>query len=204
MIGFSGLLTAIALLSLSTPGYGQPECTLRKEQDGIRVYACDSKLSKLRSIKAVFTINTTLDDLIHVIMDVDNYKNWQYNTINAHVVKMISDTELIYYSEVEAPWPISNRDLVVHLDIQKDITTGSLIVNTNSIPDYIPTKKGIVRVPMSHAQWIVKPISDSLVSVEYTMLIDPGGSVPVWMVNLVVVEAPYKSFRDFKNWIEFH
>lgn len=202
-MSFIRSLLTIALLSMAIQGYGQPECTLRKEEDGIKVYACDSELSKLRSIKAVFTIETTMDHIIKVILNVDNYINWQYNTINAHVVKMISDTELIYYSEVAAPWPISNRDLVIHLSIQNDISRGSVVVSTNSVPDYIPHKKGIVRVPMSKAQWIIKPITDSLVSVEYTMLINPGGSVPVWMVNLVVVEAPYKSFKDFKKMI-FH
>lgn len=203
-MNFKRLLLAVSLLSMAAQSYAQPECNLRKDQEGIKVYACDSKLSKLRSIKAVFTLEATLEDLISVILDVDNYHNWQYNTTHAHVVKMISDTELIYYSEVEAPWPINNRDMVVHLSIQKDVSPQSLIVSTHSIPDYIPLKKGIVRVPMSQGQWIVKPIGDSLVSVEYTMLINPGGSVPVWLVNLVVVEAPYKSFKDFKKRISRH
>ena len=88
------------------------------------------------------------------------------------------------------------------MKVERDSLSKNTIVTANGVPDYIPGKKGIVRVPMSKSKWIIRPITESSVSVEYTMLIDPGGSVPLWMVNMVAEEAPYKSFRDLKKMVE--
>jgi hypothetical protein len=184
--------------------YGQNDCILRKDRDDIKVFICKSEHTKLKSIQATFEVNVSSAELVSLVKDVPGYDNWQYNTINACVLKVISDSELIYYAEVVAPWPISNRDLVVHLKVNQDPFTKSTIISANSVPEYISGKKGIVRVPMSKSQWIVRPITGSSVSVDYTMLIDPGGSVPGWLVNMVAEEAPYKSFRDFKKMTELN
>lgn len=195
-------LSFFTLIQLAS--YGQSDCILRKDQDDIKVFTCKAENSKLKLIKATFTINISSVELIDLVKNVAGYNQWQYNTINAHLVKMISDKELIYYAEVVAPWPISNRDLVVHLRVEQDSLSSSITILANSLPDYIPIKKGIVRVPMSKSKWIISPITETSASIEYTMLINPGGSVPLWMVNMVAEEAPYRSFRDLKKIAELH
>lgn len=183
---------------------GQGDCSLRKDENGIKVFICKTENTKLRLIKATFDLQVSSPELVNLIKDAAGYNHWQYNTVNARLIETISDKELIYYAEVVAPWPISNRDLVVRLKVERDSLSKNTIVTANGVPDYIPGKKGIVRVPMSKSKWIIRPITESSVSVEYTMLIDPGGSVPLWMVNMVAEEAPYKSFRDLKKMIELH
>ena len=182
--------------------FGQTNCILRKDKDGVKVFACDAENTKIKSLKTILSVRATLPRLIDMVLNVNDYDKWQYNTINAHILKQISETEMVYYTEVVAPWPISNRDLVVHLKIESDGNSGITIISANSIPDYIPEKKGIVRVPMSKSQWIIKPVDQSSLSIEFVMLINPGGSVPAWMINMVAAEAPYESFRNFKKKLE--
>jgi hypothetical protein len=193
----------VAALSI-IPLFSQTNCVLRKDKDGVRVFACDAENTKIKSLKTVLEVKATVPQVIAMVLDVNNYNNWQYNTIHAHIIKKISETELIYYTEVVAPWPVSNRDLVVHLKIARDSTTGNTIISANSIPDFIPEKEGIVRVPLSKSQWTVKSTDEASLSIEFVMLINPGGSVPAWMINMVAAEAPYESFRDFKKKIESH
>jgi START domain len=203
VIVFLRLSISFSLLAVSNLfSYGQSDCILRKDADGIKVYTCKAEHTKLKSIKATFSVNVSSVELVKLVKDIAGYNEWQYNTTNARVLKVISDDELIYYAEVVAPWPISNRDLVVHLKVNREPLTNTIIISANSLPDYTPNKKGIVRVPMSTSQWVIRLISESSVSVDYTMLINPGGSVPAWMVNMVAEEAPYMSFRDFKKIIE--
>ena len=52
---------------------------------------------------------------------------------------------------------------------------------------------------MSQGSWTVVPLSSSLLKVEYFILIDPGGSVPAWMINMVAAQAPYYSFKTLKD-----
>ena len=101
-----------------------------------------------------------------------------------------------------APWPVSNRDVIVHLKVEQDPLTKKMTFTANGMPDYIPEKEGITRVPMSKSKWIVVPVSPNKLKVEYSMNIDPSGSVPAWMMNMVSADGPFESFYTLKNKIK--
>lgn len=147
-------------------------------------------------------MTASANQMIAMWLDPENYINWQYNTTNARLIKTINESEIIYYTEVAAPWPVSNRDLVVHLKISQDEKTKILTVSGKSVADFIPTKEQLVRIPLAISSWKVTPISESQLAVEYTMDLDPGGSVPAWMANMVVAEAPYITFKNFREKIK--
>lgn len=195
-------LFTFTLLLIVTPLLGQTDCILRKDDFGIRVYSCPSKHSKFKLIKAEFTVTATANKLTAMWLDPENYTKWQYNTVEANLIKRLNNNEIIYYTEVAAPWPVSNRDLVVHLKVSEDKQTKNLHVSANSVSDIVPLKEQKIRIPTSISSWKVTPINESQFNVEYSMEIDPGGYVPAWMVNMVAAEAPYESFRNFKKIVE--
>lgn len=192
---FTGLIIFLSCLSV----LGQKDCILKKDDDSIKVYLCAAEQIKFKSIKATFTVQATLSQLAAFVLDVSFYNSWQYKTIHARKVKMISEQELIYYTEIIAPWPVSNRDMVVNLRLVQDPETKVVTIFANSVPELLPANKDIVRVPMSRASWTVVPVSTNLLKVEYVMQIDPGGLVPAWMVNMVAAQAPYDSFKNLKD-----
>ena len=70
-------------------------------------------------------------------------------------MKKVSETEIIYYSEIGAPIITSNRDFVIRLTLNQDPLTKALIVEATSLPDFLPPKERIVRVPFSKARWTI-------------------------------------------------
>jgi len=192
------VFTGLLFLVFAT-GYCQNKWVLRKDEDSIQVYTSHTENSKFKSIKAVFTVHATLCQLAYMVLDVGNYNRWQYNTVKPSLIKKISDHEIIYYSEVLAPWPVSDRDMVVHLNMVQDPETKTLTIETYSIPNMVSEMKNIVRVPMSKAKWTVVPVGRARLQVEYSIQIDPGGSVPAWMVNMVCAEAPHESFMKLRE-----
>ena len=189
---------ALVLFSCFTV-WGQRDCVLKKDKDSIKVYTCASEHLKFKSIKATFTVNARLSQLVAFVLDVNNYCDWQYNTIHASLLKKINEQEVIYYTEIAGPWPVSNRDMIVDLKFSQDAKTKVVTIVMKSVPQWAPEKKHIVRVPMSLATWTVVPLSSSLLKVEYFIQIDPGGSVPAWMINMVAAQAPYESFKNLKD-----
>ena len=177
---------------------GQEDCVLKKSQDNILVYTCKSSDTKLKSIKATFNIPTRPSVLSAFMLDVPNFTKWQYNTIETTVLKRIAPNEIIYCSLIEAPWPVSNRDLVMHLKITQDTLTKVMTISLKSIPDYIPKKIGVVRIPSAEGKWVVEELGKNELRVNYSFLVDPGGSVPVWLINLALADGPYETFRNLK------
>jgi hypothetical protein len=196
------ILFAIATTVFHT-AFSQTEWILQKDSDSIKVYTSHAENSRFKSIKAIFSIQGTMTQLASMLLDIEKYDEWQYNTIDPVIIKKISSSELIYHASIAAPWPVSDRDMVVHLTIVQDSDTKELTIQTNSKPGLFPIKNNFVRVPMSVAKWTVKPEKESTLRVEYTIQIDPGGAVPAWMVNMVCAEAPHESFKNMREKIHF-
>jgi len=182
--------------------YSQPNCKLKKDQDSIKVYTCHTDTFRFKSIIAEFTINTTLDQLAGIALDIPNYTKWQYNTVESNVVTRISEYDQIYHTVIKAPWPVTDRDMVVNIKVKYDNDNQGMTITTESKKGILPAKVGFVRVPSSRGLWIVKQINKNRLHVKYTMQIDPGGSVPTWLVDWVCAQAPYQSFKSLKTIFE--
>jgi len=192
----TALFSFILLISLSA--FSQ-DCDLKVDKKGIKVYTCELNDSKFKAIKSSFQLNCTLSELTAALLDVENSGKWQYKTLKAETLKKVSDHEVIYYTEVAAPALTSNRDFIIQLTISQNPKTKELIIDLISLPNYIPEKENIVRVPYSKAKWNVKPLNATLLQVEYYIEIDLGGSLPASLVNLVSPKAPYESFKDLQS-----
>jgi len=56
-----------------------------------------------------------------------------------------------------------------------------------------------VRIPMSLAIWTVTTGSDNTVHLQYVLQLDPGGSVPAWILNAFCLKAPMETFTNLKR-----
>ena len=68
-------------------------------------------------------------------------------------------------------------------------------VNTFSEPNFMAKNKGIVRVPYTKASWYVTEAQKRL-TIDYIFEVDPGGSLPPWMVNMFADKGPYETFQN--------
>lgn len=179
--------------------WAQHDCDLRLKKDSIEVYTCKVDNSKFRSVKTLFELNSSLSHLTGIVLNLDTYKDWQYKTHSVSLLKKVSEKEIIYHTEVEAPSLTSNRDFVIRLTVNQNPKTHEVHIEAISLPDYIPPVKNVVRVPYSKAYWKIKPLKPDKVAVEYYIEIDLGGTVPPWMVNLMAHQAPYETFKSLRQ-----
>ena len=183
----------------ASTAFGQSNWKLSKEKDGIRVYESEVAHSNFKSIKVECTLEGNYDKLMAVLSDVDHLKDWVYNNKTAYMIKRISPYEYYYYTETHLPWPISNRDAALHLKMQKDSLDRFLKITSFSEPNYIPEKTGKVRVPKSTITWWVTMPTSKTISIIYTFEAEPGGSLPVWLVNMFADKGPYESFKKLSE-----
>jgi len=185
----------VIYLLIVLPVTAQYQWKLSKDEDGIKVYLSTVPASALKAIKVECTLDGTIDKLIGVIQNVPMQKDWVYKNETAYVIKKINADDFYYYTEASIPWPLTNRDAVVHLKIINDILANLLTITEISDPHYIPEKKGKVRVPSSSVRWLVTSAGPGKISIVYTFEADPGGSLPAWLVNMFAEKGPYQSFK---------
>ena len=187
------LLLSGLLIAVST--FGQKDWCLVNNANWIQIYKSDMPNSSYKRIKVECTVDGTFDRLLHILNDVNNYKNWIYNTKNSYIIKRVNAFEYYYYTETSMPWPMQNRDAVVHIKIQRDAMNRFLSIVAVGEPDYLSTFSGKVRVPRSANSWYVTMPAPNKLHIVYVFEADPGGHLPPWLVNTFVNKGPYESFK---------
>ncbi|HXB90961.1 MAG TPA: START domain-containing protein [Puia sp.] len=174
---------------------------LKKDKDGIRVFNRDDPHSRFNALRVETTIPARLSSLAALVLDIGNYPQWSFNTQQAYVLRNVGPSELYFYSLIHSPWPATDRDLVVHLRISQDAATRVMTILAESVPDFIPPKKDLVRVPLSTEKWTVTPLPGNEIRVDYQLEIDPGGSVPPVLINSFSTRGPFETFTNLREQI---
>src|SRR4051794_39941752 len=177
------------------PVEAQPLWHLIKDKNNIRVYTADADSSEYKHIKVVGVLDGTLDKLKAIFLNVDKQKDWVYGTKDSHLVKKISNNELLYYIETALPWPVANRDIVIRMKIDENKINNNFTITTQGEPKAIPENKGKVRVNKFIGNWSVKAIGENKLSITYFLFVNPGGNLPSWVVNLFIGKGPYETFK---------
>lgn len=191
---------AIMLSLTTTMCFSQTnDCDLKRDDDGIRVYVCRADDQKFKTLRAEFVLeNTSIATFEKFLLDVENYPAWQYNMVSAQRLQTISDSEMIYRSEVDAPWPVDDRELILNFKMSREGSHQSTIIIQHTLFDY-PMQSNLLRVPFFFATYQVSVVDETSIKIIYTLKIVPGGYVPPWLVNLAMAEGPYISFKNLKT-----
>ena len=199
-ISMRSILLAIAVLfTFSLTAKAQNSWELRRDEDGIKIYSRRSDDGKLIELRLLTQYNATPQQLVNTLLDIDDYASWIYGSKKAGIVRKVNDHDIIYFTEAHLPWPIQDRDLVTELKVFPATQTEPLIVQAKSIQGILPPKPHFIRVPYSLATWRVVPEGSDKINVDYTFSINPGGSIPGWLVNLTIASGPYKSFLKLRD-----
>ena len=174
---------------------GQYNWKLSKEKDGIKVYQSELQHSSYKAIKVECTLSGNYDKLIAVLSNVSGQKDWVYHNKTAYIVKKVNPYEFYYYTEASLPWPMSNRDAVVHLKMDRDSLNRFLKIMSVGVPDYISEKSGKVRVTRSTISWNVTMPSTNTIKIIYVFEAEPGGNIPAWVANAFVDKGPYETLK---------
>jgi len=168
---------------------------LDTEKDGITVHTANVADSKVKAIKVGSDFKATLSQMMTVLLDIKTGPEWEYKTMFCTLVKQVSPSELYYHSEVNLPWPASNRDFVAHLTVTQNPETKVVDMESPAVPGFVPVKKGVVRIEHSTGKWVITPLGEGRIHVAYTLQFDPGGNIPAWLVNLFASDGPVQSFK---------
>jgi len=193
----------LTLLCLAFTSFAQltadGEWKLAKEENGISVFTRESTASSFSELKMTGTFKTTMSAIIALFKDIPNYTSWVYSCTVSTSVKSGTGGEDYYYSVTDAPWPVSNRDVVVHSKVTQESSTWivtSASTNTNGLVD---KNKDLVRVPLLQSAWTLIPLKDGKVDITYHLRVDPGGLIPAWLANMTLAIGPYNTMLGLKR-----
>jgi len=173
-----------------------------KEKDGIKIYTYKAPGSSLKSFKGITDIHAPVDKVYNLIGNVRNLDWWDKNLREIKVLYYEKDKRSQYYLVYDSPWPVTDRDLCVDATIATDPLTGIRTIWSVPLPDMVPEYPGYVRIQDYWQRWSIEPAGNDVVHVILEGYVDPAGSVPDWIYNMVITETPLKILRGIKDRLE--
>ena len=171
-----------------------------KQADGIVVERRIHAGSNLKEFRGKAVVQAPVADILAVFSDVPRATEWMDSCNGSRTVDDVSDREKVVYNRTHAPWPVSDRDAVLHNMVRFDESERRVELSFWSVDsDKAPPVKGVVRMPFLRGHWNLWPSADGTSTrVEYQVHANPGGALPDWLVNYVSRDLPFKTIEGLR------
>lgn len=191
-------LTSATASGLELPAEDANAWHLKKEAGSIRVYTMDHQDSGFRAFKAEALIKAPLENLMAVMANPGSCVEWVYNCVESRALGSGNFLDRYAYSVNDMPWPVSDRDYVLHIRTRGDKASGEIIMDLNAMPGMLARIDSRVRVDLSDTRYHFIPEGSNtrLIWIQHT---DPNGALPGWLVNSLVVDIPLRSLQALER-----
>jgi len=211
---YSKALVVVLFLFLQ-PGYVlAQQWQLQKDEQGIRVYLRDYPDSDIKEFKGEIRIQAGLGSLLAVMDDTSACEDWVYNCAEPILLQKISFTERYNFQISKMPLFITNRGMVFHTQLSQEADSKTITMQMTASPDYCKDKKTescqyiqnikLVAITRSNGFYKFIPEADGWTRVIWQQHIEPGGSLPGWVVNSLLLDLPFNTLNNLREIVRNH
>lgn len=195
MIRLVLLLLIGALTQVQAKGQEQNPFVLEAEEDNVKVYVRPESNGEM-SVRVETSARTTVTSVLAVLDDAPNYPQWVHRCAEAYVVPGGTTNAYTYYSRLNLPFPLKDREVVAAIHQGIDPETGVLSRHITSTPDALPPTKGCNREAVYEADWVISPLGSGEVSISCTVRTAAGSGLPNWLRREIMTGGPVKTVRN--------
>lgn len=168
---------------------------LQRDEDGIRVWTRPVPGSAVARFRGETFVKAGTAAIKAVLTDVPRMPEWFPDCVEARTLSKEGDVELRYVV-TGTPWPVDDRDAIYRIETIRP-PSGIVRIEMGVRPDALPEQAERVRVQRADGGWTLTP-EDGGTRVAWELHLEPGGSVPTWLVNQRVVDTPFRALRELR------
>lgn len=186
-----------ALFAISAQGKTSAWELKKEEEDiNLKVFTRQVDGSNLEEFKGEMLVKTELTAVAALLLDSHAAPQWMHQCERFDIEEKVDALTAVVYFINGAPWPVSDRDAVILTAMSQDPETLVLRADISTVNDLIPEYDDYVRIPHMEGFWQFEPKEEGMVLITYQVHADPGGSLPSWLANSVVVDTPYYTMSN--------
>src|SRR5690606_25874664 len=142
-----GLILILSLLMSGVSAQTQ-NWSLEKQDDDnrIRVYTRINPDSPLKEFRGVMQVLSSLTALVALIEDHHHATEWIHQCSAIDIIERPGAEEIMIYMMTGAPWPVKDRDSVVHSLLQQDPVTHTVRIDLAVRNDVFPPSEVMIRI----------------------------------------------------------
>lgn len=173
------------------------------DRQNIKVWTYQVADNPSFNYRATTTVKSNLVGTVAAIMDTQYLSQWVPHTSRVELLE--SDEKSGTFSmlmEIDFPFPLNDRDVVFSGTIKQQPNGTIVITNRATTHPKAPVRSGFLRVTRYEGSWILRPVDAQNTEVTTIGYADPGGILPLAIVNMFVQQQPYLMLRNMKNVVQ--
>jgi hypothetical protein len=178
------------------------EWKLIADKDGITLYAREVRGHSELEFKGVCLVNQPLEVIGAVLSDIPSYPKWFFKCIESKKIPVENTSKLNFYLyiAIDTPWPFSDRDVVYNAKVAIDYALGKVVIRSAALAEqFVPLKRGYVRITDSEHQWILESISSERTRITFINRTHAAGSFANYISDPGTRDTTARSLKNLIN-----
>lgn len=171
---------------------------LWRESQALSLYYRDFKNTPLIEVKVQAKLTSSLAGFLLFLQDYPMIPNWLERAESSELIRQISDTENLFITRFKGVWPISKREMIIRSQYWQNPDL-SVELKAQDASHELGITNDIIRIKLIRSHWMLKPITKGQLLVTHTIMADPKGCLPIWLVNQVSLRAMWASLQAMQQ-----
>ncbi len=170
-----------------------------KKDEGITVSKKEVDGKDLPIFRGTGVVDASLYEILAVLNDTPRNTDWMHNCHTATLLKQVDEVTRVIYNRTDAPWPVSDRDVVLRSKATWNVEKRTVMVRFKSIQSPLMGEVAdVVRMPQLEGFYKLTALDWDKTRVTYQVDADPGGSLPDWLVSAVQTDIPLHTLKKLR------
>lgn len=155
--------------------------------------------SRFKEFKVVTEVRAPMPEIVSTLKNVDGLKKWLYSVYKSELLRKKEGGGLTGMFVKKTPWPVRDRKLIFEANVTEVPESGEIIFEMRNLDRRDKVEDGLVRISGFSGKWVLSSVGDRRTKVVYQAHVEPGGSIPAWVMNRMITEGPMTSLRNLKE-----
>ena len=139
-------------------------------------------------------------EVLAVLADTSRRPEWLESCAESRLIETHGPYHRTTYSLTDVPWPGSDRDVVLDVEVEVDGANSVIMARFHSVEDArVPPVDGVVRIPFLRGHYEARLIAPGKTRVVYQVDADPGGWMPDFIVRWAARKLPFDTIRKLRR-----
>ncbi|UZE96969.1 START domain-containing protein [Alkalimarinus alittae] len=176
-----------------------PDWEEQTTEGSITIYTRPHPNSNFKAFKAVTIIDAPINNLMAVMANPKSCMEWVLGCTVASAFDEKSFNDRYAYSVNDMPWPFKDRDYVLHIKTSNDPKSGIIYMHMNATDHKKAISDEYERVHVAQTIYSFEPLEDNKTKMTWLQHTEPGGMLPGWLVNALIVDIPVQSLQALER-----
>jgi hypothetical protein len=181
------------VLTASAAFAGEAPWNVILKERGIVVSTRDEPGRELPTFRGQGVLKMPVLHALAVVLDAEGAVDWATGASEVQTLRAVDPRTHLIYTRSHAPWPVSDRDMVVKRSIKVVDPGREFRVEMSCVAGQRPATKRVVRVSDCASHFLLRSTGEGQTYAEYQVSIDPGGSLPAWLVRWASKNIPFET-----------